>query len=73
MFRDKTFVEGLIAEKIEHYKMCYRKNDELTYETLVAILQSLLVDVQSVEPPECKSCGGEIGADRKCLMCGAKI
>jgi len=47
MFRDRKTVEELIASKIKHYKMCYRMDDELTYETLVAILQSLLVDVQN--------------------------
>jgi len=39
--------EELIAEKIRHYKECYRSDDSLTYETLVAILRGLLVEVQN--------------------------
>lgn len=43
---ERSIVEGLIEKKIKHYKECYRSEDELTYETLVAILQGLLVDIQ---------------------------
>ena len=39
--------EELITEKIKHYKECYRQDDMLSFETLIAILRGLLVEVRS--------------------------
>lgn len=40
-------VEEIIKKKIKHYKECYRLDGELTFETLIAILQGLLMDIQT--------------------------
>lgn len=39
-------VHELITQKIKHYKECYRQDDMLSYETLVAILRGLLAEIE---------------------------
>ena len=37
-----------VKKKIKHYQRCYLPETELTFELLVAILQGLLMDVQTL-------------------------